>query len=146
MQGAIGSECQTTSAKLDRQQYVLDSFMANIPDYIYFKDTECRFTQVNPSARSSRWGERPAEIIGKVILISFPPEQAQIKYEQDRRLSIPVNQSLAWKEPDGLGRWTLTTKMPLRDENGAIIGTFGISRNITDLNRPRWRWKRLTLR
>ena len=41
------------------------------------------------------------------------------------------------EEPDGLGHWSLTTKMPLRDENGAIVGTFGMSHDITDLVRAR---------
>ena len=50
---------------------------------------------------------------------------------RNRRLCRPVTINL--EEPDAQGRWALTTKMPLRDEHGEIIGTFGISRNITEL-------------
>jgi PAS domain S-box-containing protein len=107
--------------------------MTNIPDHIYFKDVESRFTQIN-RAHSLHFGlNDPAEAVGKSDFDFFPPEQAQVKFEQEQEIIRTGQPILVMEEPDGIGEWTLTTKMPLRDENGDIIGTFGISHNITDL-------------
>ena len=75
----------------------------------------------------------PAEEIGKSDFDFFPEEQARPKYEQEQEIIRTGQPILNLEEPDGIGRWALTTKMPLRDEHGDIIGTFGISRDITAL-------------
>lgn len=54
-----------------------------------------------------------------------------MKYEQEQQIFQTSEPILNCEEPDAGGRWALTTKMPLRDEHGEIIGTFGISRDIT---------------
>jgi serine phosphatase RsbU (regulator of sigma subunit) len=46
-----------------------------------------------------------------------------------------LNKEASTTGPDGGQRWLLVTKMPLRDEHNNVIGTFGISRDITDLKR-----------
>jgi signal transduction histidine kinase len=77
-----------------------------------------------------------AEGIDRSDFDFFPEDQARPKYEQEQaiiRIGRPV---LNLEEPDGVGHWALTTKMPLHDEKGTIIGTFGVSRDITDLKRP----------
>ena len=61
--------------------------------------------------------------------------EARLKYEQEQQIIATGQPMLNIEEPDFGGRWALTTKMPLRDEHGEIIGTFGISRDITELKR-----------
>jgi PAS domain S-box-containing protein len=121
------------SDAMARQQYILDTFMENVPDQIYFKDTQSRFTQVNQALLKKMGLHEPAEILGKTDFDFFPAEQAQKKVEQEQeiiRSGLPI---LSLEEEDGINQWASTTKMPLRDEKGRIIGTFGISRNITEL-------------
>ncbi len=114
---------------------LLDLLMQNLPDSIYFKDTASRFLRVN-KALADRFGLRdPSEAVGKTDFDFFTPEHAQQAYwtEQEMiRTGQPVvglEEKETW--PDGHETWVSTTKMPLRDRQGRIIGTFGISRDIT---------------
>jgi len=134
LQGALlVRRLQERSAELARQQYVLNTFMENVPDYIYFKDLESRFTRAN-RAHARKFGlNDPSEEIGKTDFDFFIEEQARIRYEQEQEIIRTGQPLLNLEEHDGYGQWALTTKMPLRDEKGHIIGTFGISRNITQL-------------
>ncbi|MBN2393957.1 MAG: substrate-binding domain-containing protein [Anaerolineae bacterium] len=124
---------QERSAELTRQQYVLNTFMENVPDRIYFKDLESRFTRANKAHAHYLGVSNPAQEIGKSDWDFFPKEQAQAKYEREQQIIRTGQPILGLEEPDGTGHWALTTKMPLRDEHGDIIGTFGISHDITEL-------------
>jgi PAS domain S-box-containing protein len=134
LQGALlVQRVQARSAELARQQYVLDTFMENVPDYIYVKDLDSRITRAN-KAHAIKVGVRdPAEELGKTDFDFFPEEQARVKYEQEQAIIRTGQPILNIEELAGIGQWVLTTKMPLRDENGNIIGTFGVSRDITGL-------------
>jgi PAS domain S-box-containing protein len=132
LQGALlVQRVQERSAELARQQYILDTFMENVPDSIYFKDRESRFTRINKALARHIEVDDPAEAVGKSDYDFFPEEQAQPKYGQEQEIIRTGQPILDLEEPDGVGHWALTTKMPLRDENGEIVGTFGISRDIT---------------
>lgn len=121
------------TAELTRQTYILDTFMENVPDNIYFKDRESRFIRVN-KALAELFGLRDAsEAVGKTDFDFFPEEQAHMKYRQELEIIQSGQPILAMEEPNSQGQWVLTTKMPLRDEHNTIIGTFGISRDITHL-------------
>jgi PAS domain S-box-containing protein len=138
LQGAmLVQQIEEHSAELTRQNYILDMFMDNVPDRIYFKDAESRFTRMNKSLLDKLGFEHDTEIKGKTDFDFFPKEQAQAKYEQEQQIIKTGQPILNLEEPDGEGFWALTTKMPLRDEKGKVIGTFGISRNITDLVRAK---------
>ncbi len=124
---------QERSAELARQQYILDTFMENVPDRIYFKDLDGRITRVNRAVAATLGWSDPGEGVGKSDFDWFPEEQVRPKFEQEQTIIRTGQPILNLEEPDGVGHWALTTKMPLRDEHGTIIGTFGVSRDITDL-------------
>ncbi|MFL7794506.1 MAG: substrate-binding domain-containing protein [Anaerolineae bacterium] len=134
LQGALlVKRVQERSAELARQQYILDTFMENVPDQVYFKDLESRVTRANRAHAIKLGFSDPAEEVGKSDFDFFPEEQAQVKYEQEQEVIRTGQSILDLEESDGVGHWALTTKMPLRDENGEIVGTFGISRDITKM-------------
>lgn len=136
LQGALLMQrVKERSAELARQQYILDTFMESVPDRIYFKDLESRITRANRAHATSLGLSNPTEEIGKGDFDFFPEEQARVKYEQEQEIIRTGQPLLDLEESDGMGHWALTTKMPLRDENGEIIGTFGISRDITEIKR-----------
>jgi PAS domain S-box-containing protein len=134
LQGArLVQRVQEHSAELTRQQYVLDAFMENIPDRVYFKDTQSRLTRANKAFAVKMGVKDAAELLGKSDFDFFPKNQAEAKYQQEQEIIQTGQPILNVEEADGVDRWAMTTKMPLRDEKGAIIGTFGISRDITEL-------------
>ncbi|MCI0462759.1 MAG: PAS domain-containing protein [Gemmataceae bacterium] len=115
---------------------LLDILMDNLPDSIYFKDTASRFIRIN-RASADRFGlNDPAEAIGKTDVDFFTEEHAQQAYADEQELMrtgqpvVDLEEKETW--PDGRVTWVCTTKMPLRDPQGRIVGTFGISRDITD--------------
>jgi PAS domain S-box-containing protein len=113
--------------------------MNQLPHPIYFKDCEGHFTLSN-RAHAELFGlSDPSQMVGKTDFDFFSTEHAQQAYDDEQYL-IHERAAVVSKEeketwPDGHETWVLTTKLPLRDPNGGIIGTFGLSRDITDRKR-----------
>ena len=115
--------------------YLLKSLMNNMPDAIYFKDRQSRFLMLNKACADKHGWESPEAVKGKSDLDLFSKEHAE-QALADEQMIIETGKALYGIEeketwPDGSITWASTTKMPLRNREGEIIGTFGISRNIT---------------
>src|SRR5262249_5621766 len=119
-----------------QEHYLLQTLIDTIPDAIYFKDTVSRFVRVN-QATVRRFGlSGPSQAVGKTDFDIFAREHADQAYRDEQEV-MRTGQPVVNKEeqeiwPDGRHNWVSTTKMPLRDPQGHIIGTFGISRDITN--------------
>lgn len=121
---------------LRHERYLLHSLMNNIPDSIYFKDRESKFTRINRALAVRLGLSSPSEAIGKSDHDFFAPEHA-LAAEADEREVMRTGVPLIDKEEkeiwlNGRVAWVMSTKMPLRNKQGQIVGTFGISRDITD--------------
>ncbi|HXE57775.1 MAG TPA: PAS domain S-box protein [Gemmatimonadales bacterium] len=108
-----------------------------IPDTIYIKDRESRFLAINQAQARVLGVAAPAEAIGRTDADFFPAEHAAAALADEREI-LRTGRSIIGKVerieyPDGRRRWFSTTKIPLRDAGGAIVGTAGSSREITDL-------------
>jgi phosphoserine phosphatase RsbU/P len=119
--------------------FLLQTLMDSIPDAVYFKDTRSRFLMIS-RAHAKKFGlADPAQAVGKTDADFFTrphAEQALADEEKIMRTGRPIvglEESETW--PDGSETWVSTTKMPLRDRAGRIVGTFGISRDITSRKR-----------
>jgi two-component system, sensor histidine kinase and response regulator len=120
---------------LERERFLLDSLMRSIPDNIYFKDAQGRYLRINPAKAQASGLCDPADALGKTDFDFFSPEHAQ-RAVADEQSVMQQGRPLIGKEErisfaDGTVRWMSTTKLPLKDPNGEIIGTFGVSRDIT---------------
>src|SRR5215510_9601548 len=121
---------------LQDELFLLETLMDNVPDSIYFKDRQSRFTRINRYA-AARFGVASPELaIGRTDFDYFTDEHAA-KALRDEQEIIRTGQPLVnvvEKETraDGDVRWISTTKLPLRDREGNIVGTFGISRDISE--------------
>lgn len=120
---------------LSNDHTLLRALMQLIPDAIYFKDANSRFLMMSDAhARRFRLAN-PAEAIGKTDHDFFSKAHADQALADEKEIMrtgeplVGIEELETW--PDGSETWVSTTKMPLRDENGKIIGTFGISRDIT---------------
>ncbi len=122
--------------ELTREQDLLHALLDNIPDAIYFKDRQSRFIEVN-KAMTRSYGFGAESILGKTDFDLFTEEHARPAFEDEKeimRTDTPIIGKLE-KETltNGQIRWVSTTKLPLKDAQGNITGTMGISRNITEL-------------
>jgi sigma-B regulation protein RsbU (phosphoserine phosphatase) len=124
-------------AKIDH--HLLMALMDTIPDRIYFKDRECRFLSVNKAMREFLHLSEDDNIEGLTDFDFFLAEHAQDAYEDEQRV-LATGEPIIGKEerenlPDGRITWVSTTKVPMRDEGGRIIGVCGISRDMTEAHR-----------
>lgn len=122
-----------------RDRHFLFMLMEHLPDKIYFKDRDSRFLAVNRAMLSLIDCKSQSEIIGKTDADLFTEAHASQALADERRI-IATGQPLVGIEEketwlDGRETWALTTKMPLRDPTGNVIGTFGLSRDITERKR-----------
>jgi len=118
------------------QQYLLGLLMDTIPDTIYFKDRHSNFIRIN-RAQADRLGlESPDQAIGKSDFDIFTPEFAQSAFSLEEKILHTGDAVVNFEEmltyADRAPEWVLATKMPLRNQDGEIFGTFGISRDITE--------------
>lgn len=126
---------KTAEAFLEKERSLLNALMDNVPDYIYFKDRDSRFLRINKAHARSFGLKDPAEAIGKSDFDFFTREHAQPAFDDEQniiRTGRPLV-GLIEKETrsDNRETWVSTNKMPLCDTQGGVIGTFGISRDIT---------------
>lgn len=134
MQFDITQHKRTEEALL-AEQYLLNAFMDNTPDVIYFKDWESRIIRYNKAFAHTLGGEDEHNLTGKTDFDFFTPEHAKKAFDDEqaimrtRRPLINIEEKETWK--DGRQTWVITSKFPLTDKKGAIVGTFGVSKDIT---------------
>ena len=122
--------------KLAWEQYLLGAMLDTLPDHIYFKDRQSRFTRISKSLAETLGSGDPAKLLGKTDFDFFTEEHARQAFEVEQNIIatgqpvIGLEEKETW--PDGRVTWVDTIKMPLLDPAGNIIGTFGSSRNITE--------------
>jgi len=118
------------------EHQILNALLEHASDQIYFKDLQSRFRWCSNGV-CKRFGLTQREMIGKTDFDFFNELHARPAFEDEQeiiRTGIPFYGKVEREIlKDGSEHWALTSKMPLRDKGGEIIGTFGISKDITDL-------------
>ncbi|MEM6689286.1 MAG: PAS domain-containing protein, partial [Planctomycetota bacterium] len=118
------------------ERYLLQTLLDNVPDAVYFKDRDSRFIRLSQSL-AGRFGLAGAEdAIGRSDEDFFSREYARRTRRDEKEILRTGEPLLARTEEevleDGRETYCSTTKVPLTDPQGKIVGTFGISRDITD--------------
>jgi PAS domain S-box-containing protein len=135
----VQEELERQKAELDWEKHLMDTLLNNLPEYIYFKDKESKFIKNSLSLARIFGFSDAKEIIGKSDFDFFADEHARPAFEDEQKIiktGKPII-NLIEKEvkKDGSVTWASTSKMPLYDKQGKIIGTFGISKDITETKR-----------
>lgn len=130
------TERKKAEKDLAYERFLLATLMDNSPDYIYFKDVQSHFIRISKALADYFNLKSPSEATGKTDFDIFDPERAG-QYLADEQQVMSEGKPVVDKEeeqcwPDGRVKWVSTTKVPLRSPEGKVIGTFGISRDITD--------------
>jgi len=128
-------ELKFTATELEKERSLMNALMDTIPDHIYFKDKQSRFIRVNKAWAKQCGIDNPDGAIGKSDFDIFTVEHAKQAFKDEQEVmstGLPIvgkEERETW--PNALETWVSTTKMPMRDEKGNVIGTFGISRDIS---------------
>ena len=132
----FGYVIDAVSAEQVRDQILVTNLLENCEDMIYFKDMDSKFLCCSQSLSDRLGAGSPEEMIGNCDFDYFSPDSAQGFFDDEQEIIRSGNPILgkAESEPhlDGTVKWVTSSKMPLRSLSGETIGTFGISRDITD--------------
>ncbi|MCK9573680.1 MAG: PAS domain S-box protein [Candidatus Omnitrophica bacterium] len=119
---------------LSLERDFLQGLLDNLPDAMYFKDCNNRIIKVN-KFYAQGVGLKSEEIVGKTDFDFFPAQQAQQMSVDDNYVLTTGKPIIGKIEhtllPDGTWNQAITTKIPMYDKNAKIIGTMGITRDMT---------------
>jgi len=119
-----------------REKNMLKQLFDNMPDYIYFKDRDSKFILANKHVALSAGVSDPDKLIGKTDMDFYDPKYAKGYYEDEQRAMKEGKPIIAREEktldPDGHEIFISTSKIPIRDSKGNVIGIIGIGRDITE--------------
>jgi PAS domain S-box-containing protein len=129
------SEVRTTSERaLNQSRELLEAVIESAPDPIYVKDVEGRLTILN-SATAAVFGERREDVVGRYDRDFMPPHAAARIEQVDAEVlagATRVVEELVLDSAKGAWRDYLSTKSPMLDASGAVVGLVGLSRDITE--------------
>jgi len=116
-------------------QVLLHALLESVPDGIYFKDTVGRFLRISRALAQKFKLKDPIEAIGKTDFDFFNASHAAPAFSDEQtilRTGQPLNEIEEKEEyEDGRASWVSTSKFPFRDPEGMLLGTFGISHDVT---------------
>jgi two-component system, sensor histidine kinase and response regulator len=136
------AEREQIEKSLSRERNLLRTLIDNLPDYIFVKDREGRFMTVNTTVAHFVGAQSPDELVRKTDFDFYPSEQAKQYFHDEQEIVRSgqgrINQEHAVVFPRGNGKhqmWVSSTKMPLLDNHGTVIGLVGMVRDITERKR-----------
>jgi len=128
---AIAAEAERKEAL---KNALLQTVADNIPDSIFAKDGDGRYLFVNRQFLNIHHMRSHEEVLGKTPFELFPDQPAAMWHADDLAVlqgQPPTDRMRSTVDAQGVQKWILTTKVPLVDKAGAIVGVVGLHRDIT---------------
>ena len=127
------------------ERFMLRAIINQLPELIYAKDIKGRFLTANNAVARDVGLERSEDLIGKTDFDLFPPDVAQGFRDIEQKVIASGTPMLDMEEKRideaGAPKWLRTTKLPMRDDQGEIVGLIGVARDITERKRAEEAWK-----
>ncbi|MFQ5981583.1 MAG: PAS domain S-box protein [Candidatus Heimdallarchaeota archaeon] len=127
-------ELEASQQKLKEYSEQLETILDHVPALVFSKDTENRFIQANKFVADGYQATK-AELAGKSLFDLYPRDVAQTYYDDDLEVIRSGQPKLhfeePWVTPEGT-RWVSTSKIPLKDKTGNVIGILGFSTDNTE--------------
>jgi PAS domain S-box-containing protein len=125
---------------LHLKQSQLEAIINNSPDQIYYKDRDSRFLLCNTPVALLAGCNSEEDMIGKSDFDFHPDNLARQYYEDEQTLMEKGQIILDHEEPilnkqTGELLWNLSSKVPIKDSEGNVIGLAGFNRDITSRKR-----------
>lgn len=128
------TEQRAAARALEETSAMLRSIIDGTSDSVYVKDSGGRYLLFNDAA-CRIVGKQADEVLGQDDTALFPPEEARVIMHGDRGV-MEMDETLTHEEnatgADGVRRTYSSTKGPIHDATGAVVGLFGIARDITE--------------
>src|SRR5690606_91347 len=127
------TESKITEIELRNSNNLFRTLIQNMPDAMYMKDIEARKIIANEEDIRNCGLEHEEQVLGKTDFDIYPVEVAQKFYEDDMKVLKKGLHIMNREEelPGSPRKWILTSKIPLKDENGNISGLVGVGHDIT---------------
>ncbi|ARM87480.1 GGDEF/PAS domain-containing protein [Rhizobium sp. CIAT894] len=118
---------------------ILKAALTQAPDFHYVKDRNSRFVVTNLNVARDHHRTRSSEMVGLTDFDLYPSEMAQSFFDREQKIMSSGEPLVDFEEPlvekNGRQRWFLTSKVPLRNRHGDLIGLSGVTRDITEKKR-----------
>ncbi len=125
----------TCASRQSADRNLLRTLIDALPDTVYAKDRQSKFLLNNKAHAHYFNAVSPEELLGKCDHDFYPQEIADLCLADEQTLMESgkplLNHEEIGRNPDGTQVWLSTTKVPLRDSQGEVVGMVGISRNVT---------------
>ena len=131
------STIKNLEAELSFERNLFDNFLNTSSDYIHFKDDKGRFLRANRLKYERHGLKSEAEIIGKSDKDFFGEKYTAETDAEEQEIvktgKAIINRVECRTDSEGKKQWVSISKMPLYNEDGKIIGTWGYTRDVTEL-------------
>ena len=129
------AERRRTQEALELERNLLDRVMEAIPDQIFVKDLGGGYLRTNAAHRRFLSAKDPDDVTGKTVHSFFQTERADREAAEDdyilRKKEALVEKEESERNPDGTESWLETTKIPLTNNRGELVGLVGVASDIT---------------
>jgi PAS domain S-box-containing protein len=121
---------------LAKERNILKAFLEMTPDLFYCKDLASKYILANPALAALTGQSDPDQLMGKTDFEFFPRELA-LRYFTDEQAMLQISKAIEGQEEpsidsQGKRHTLLTTKRPLKNHRGEVMGLIGIGRDITE--------------
>ena len=133
----ISAQLESANLAIEEEQHRIRLVIDNIPMFVYFKDLDSRFQLVNQGMADLVGLEKPDDLVGKHDRDFFSSDLHEVAGDDEKKIietGTPLPHKLeriAWK--DGHVNWAISSKFPWFNRKGELVGTFGVSGDVTEL-------------